>query len=99
RPPVSTLFPYTTLFRSSVVFFNITSIDLDTFGNHLFNGEERMGLSSGKWTCDCRQGRILIERMPSMQATVLIAVADELLDQRVEDRKSTRLNSSHVEIS
>src|SRR5690242_21613736 len=58
RPPRSTLFPYTTLFRSVV---------------------------------DVEQGRL-----PAFQHDQLVA-RERLLDGR--DRKSTRLNSSHMSIS
>src|SRR5436305_3353056 len=60
RPPRSTLFPYTTLFRS---------LDVGTGGDHI----NRHG--------DARE----------------VAVAE--LGDNVLDRKSTRLNSSHVRIS
>src|SRR5438067_8108616 len=69
RPPRSTLFPYTTLFRSNVATgeLEVTSI---LAGGDPFS--------------------------PKEQATpgVLSAVSDLALD-----RKSTRLNSSHVSIS
>src|SRR5690349_23722674 len=61
RPPRSTLFPYTTLFRSALV---------------------------GRGAGQLRQRR--------GRPHDLEAVADDRLDL---DRKSTRLNSSHVEIS
>src|SRR5438067_9970862 len=81
RPPTSTLFPYTTLFRSL-----------------LFGG--------------LRQAHVLVEGL--LHATTQDALAQEvvplaqLLDHRLRhpvwlrgegDRKSTRLNSSHVSIS
>src|SRR5204862_4966271 len=56
RPPRSTLFPYTTLFRSMVVILG-------------FHRDER-GIADGR-----------------------------VGGRRSQDRKSTRLNSSHVEIS
>src|SRR5688572_31727834 len=70
RPPRSTLFPYTTLFRSLVGF---VESDLDWGG-------------------------------PPMPAICGIDWANEWHDVRVadtdtEDRKSTRLNSSHSQIS
>src|SRR3712207_7482012 len=73
RPPRSTLFPYTTLFRSPGV------------GDQV-DGE---GLA--------REG--------AQQALALLlhggahAAADDVLDEIPEDRKSTRLNSSHANIS
>src|SRR5690349_25140214 len=68
RPPRSTLFPYTTLFRSP------TARD----GARIREPGEH-GLD--RFTRDCRavQGRLHVDGP--------------------EDRKSTRLNSSHVEIS
>src|SRR5690349_24017849 len=61
RPPRSTLFPYTTLFRSS------------------FSARDEFARPSGRdrWAKE----------------------AHGVLRQRWKDRKSTRLNSSHVEIS
>src|SRR5215813_14708695 len=62
RPPRSTLFPYTTLFRSS------------------------------------RRARLARGRGPATGARGL-ASAESRVDRRRLDRKSTRLNSSHVRIS
>src|SRR5438874_10342627 len=68
RPPRSTLFPYTTLFRSlgRLVSFGVPTIDL-------------------------AESRIDVEVDRHLFAGVAVRVAG--------DRKSTRLNSSHVEIS
>src|SRR2546430_9912009 len=57
RPPRSTLFPYTTLFRSS---------------------------AAGRRPCSTSRSVVLVERQPSASS---------------RDRKSTRLNSSHSQIS
>ena len=65
RPPRSTLFPYTTLFRSDVTLITRTSTELDL----------------------------------TDQAAVADFMAREKPDQVVLDRKSTRLNSSHLVIS
>src|SRR5690349_23797307 len=82
RPPRSTLFPYTTLFRSA----------LDrTFRNILANAS----LTS------------IATNSTSLQTLSYIYQArfntadwsGSLAAYAVEDRKSTRLNSSHVEIS
>src|SRR5438874_3993170 len=72
RPPRSTLFPYTTLFRSRSL--QISERDPN-------RRRRRLGL------CDCRCGG----------AHSLSFARDE--SGRCRDRKSTRLNSSHVEIS
>src|SRR5690349_23536960 len=74
RPPRSTLFPYTTLFRS--------------LRRHLLLAPVRSGHAAGG--DDRRAG----DRRAPGQGVVR---RDLLLLRR--DRKSTRLNSSHVEIS
>src|SRR5438874_10720983 len=69
RPPRSTLFPYTTLFRSV-----LASLDEE----HLAVGRQR-------------------PQVVGDHRLELVAVGPQLGHPR--DRKSTRLNSSHVEIS
>src|SRR5688572_32485633 len=69
RPPRSTLFPYTTLFRSEV--------ELD----RLLAEEERGA-----------EPRALVEGL-------VHELVPEAVSPLVEDRKSTRLNSSHSQIS
>src|SRR2546429_6849774 len=71
RPPRSTLFPYTTLFRSPQ-----------------FRGSERPCVHVQR--LDVRRGR--------QQHRFLLDVAD-LRRTQPQDRKSTRLNSSHGYIS
>src|SRR5256885_5411660 len=71
RPPRSTLFPYTTLFRSALVFEERaplfpTTRDLHDSVEGWFETRPPAGLSEDDW---------------------------------LEDRKSTRLNSSHLVIS
>src|SRR5205807_10109509 len=66
RPPRSTLFPYTTLFRSV--------------------GIDNTGLSGLEYTYD--------SQIRGKKGTILIQT-----DARRQDRKSTRLNSSHLVIS
>src|SRR3712207_8939806 len=78
RPPRSTLFPYTTLFRSQTVGNTVTEIDLATnrvLRTHLVaDGPEDL----------------------SLPVEVLL-LRDDL--PPFADRKSTRLNSSHANIS
>src|SRR2546427_9550532 len=69
RPPRSTLFPYTTLFRS-----------LHGGGGHL------LALEAGELA---RDAPVLAADDGERRAVVVL----------VEDRKSTRLNSSHSQIS
>src|SRR5256885_5896360 len=79
RPPRSTLFPYTTLFRSRVGrdVADLLSADL----------VQPVGSRDG--------GRDLRQRVD--QAIRAVPVA--LIAREFQDRKSTRLNSSHLVIS
>src|SRR2546430_8747065 len=80
RPPRSTLFPYTTLFRSQV-------------GSYVHGGihQERLTLQIAAEVGN-RRG---VEEAPA-GANRGFAVAERIERQ---DRKSTRLNSSHSQIS
>src|SRR3712207_8532816 len=71
RPPRSTLFPYTTLFRSPV--------------RGVFDEDDGVGVAGGDDLHVGRQLRRLIRQLVLRDAKV--------------DRKSTRLNSSHANIS
>src|SRR3712207_7211091 len=73
RPPRSTLFPYTTLFRSSAVVLAYT--------------HRHHPLQHARLLVDVAHGADFGERAP------------ELLERDEQDRKSTRLNSSHANIS
>src|SRR3712207_7924130 len=77
RPPRSTLFPYTTLFRSSVPEQSGTV------------GEDRVEVAEAFVVRE--------ESDPAFHPQGVREVAIELWDQA--DRKSTRLNSSHANIS
>src|SRR5690349_22928758 len=81
RPPRSTLFPYTTLFRSPV------EVDMgtpfDTFSPHSWPSDTTVGP-------EARRNRALLADAMRRHGFVRYVK---------EDRKSTRLNSSHVEIS
>src|SRR5256885_8708544 len=76
RPPRSTLFPYTTLFRSSVV--------VDTAMGNRYRGSRRVPLRPA----------------PVVGLQVRAGHRPHLQHPPVDgDRKSTRLNSSHLVIS
>src|SRR5690554_7399166 len=75
RPPTSTLFPYTTLFRS--VLWHQGRLD----------EADRLLVSCSR---HAEQTRDL---------GLLLAMALRVLMCKAQDRKSTRLNSSHVRIS
>src|SRR2546428_9995046 len=72
RPPRSTLFPYTTLFRSDLVATTHT-----------------VGLTGIAWNCSAAQ---------ALPAQVQLRPRNPF-DFLARDRKSTRLNSSHDQIS
>src|SRR5256885_6407263 len=78
RPPRSTLFPYTTLFRS------LQPVAL------LFRGQ-RKRFQHGE--------QILFAGQLAKNGGFLRKVTDSTASPEVQDRKSTRLNSSHLVIS
>src|SRR2546430_6131072 len=81
RPPRSTLFPYTTLFRSVVV----------------GRGAGTNQLSSAMALARPPAGAIIASgRMPRK---VLVRISGRAPSRTTTDRKSTRLNSSHSQIS
>src|SRR5256886_10671190 len=85
RPPRSTLFPYTTLFRSANAqrFANQAFRVLDPTKTEVrFNGEWLAKLSFAE-----------VVRLTRMLTVSRLLERDDL------DRKSTRLNSSHSQIS
>src|SRR3712207_8142966 len=89
RPPRSTLFPYTTLFRSPFTHGYRLQAVFETANNVRPGSPVRIaGVNVGKVKS--------VERMGSGQAAV---VTMELEDRALPDRKSTRLNSSHANIS
>src|SRR3712207_6849001 len=84
RPPRSTLFPYTTLFRSRRLNPDLAVTHLDRTGRDII-GPEIEGAAARE---------VKARVMPvTREDAVLDAAAIE------RDRKSTRLNSSHANIS
>src|SRR2546422_9209308 len=96
RPPRSTLFPYTTLFRSP--------LREAVRGEHGFEFRVRMGVHTGSVVLgviggDLRSDYTAAGQTTSVAARLLsLARADEIVVSD-RDRKSTRLNSSHGYIS
>src|SRR5262245_63017518 len=83
RLPRSTLFPYTTLFRSRHPHRRASR-----------EGQRVVGAGGGR-----RLGRNPRKSRPRPQASTGALRRRACLLQRAEDRKSTRLNSSHLGIS
>src|SRR3712207_6874803 len=88
RPPRSTLFPYTTLFRSPRRRFSADDEGADR-PRHCAEQSGR-GLRAGRGGQRPRRG-------PAAVAERALSVGG--CGAHVEDRKSTRLNSSHANIS
>src|SRR3712207_8549438 len=74
RPPRSTLFPYTTLFRS-------LGLPREARAVQLVEADQRPATHAGQKQLEGGLGRLV------------------QVEVEVEDRKSTRLNSSHANIS
>src|SRR3712207_8988143 len=84
RPPRSTLFPYTTLFRSARDRGPPFRIGLGVHPNHVTlweRGQEGTG------------------KLPGGLARSAPDNVEEMAEPQPRDRKSTRLNSSHANIS
>src|SRR3712207_8358394 len=85
RPPRSTLFPYTTLFRSVYVLVVYGVAELVEHRIHPVRVRP-----------DVHQNPYVVRVLPPYgEAEAVLVLAPSL----VEDRKSTRLNSSHANIS
>src|SRR2546430_7451358 len=85
RPPRSTLFPYTTLFRSEVITW-LADMALLAYAEPTFAGPvfEQAGFKA---------------KFLAGSSTHAYIVENKSVDIRMRDRKSTRLNSSHSQIS
>src|SRR5206468_11789094 len=98
RPPISPLFPYTTLFRSGVAArFEVFPLDDELeVGDRLFHPHD-----AGR-----RAFALNLAVVEGPGVGVTVDVEEVVFAERapagagaVEDRKSTRLNSSHDQIS
>src|SRR3712207_7058352 len=84
RPPRSTLFPYTTLFRSPIPGF----------------GEVTTKVSVMHWPSTCGGScKVATQWSLQEQASCPLCRSKDLRIVLHRDRKSTRLNSSHANIS
>src|SRR3712207_7331589 len=82
RPPRSTLFPYTTLFRSDIQDDEVRRLGMDPFERCL----------PGSYALDVVIAIVEHDRDHIAQVRIIVYDQDT-------DRKSTRLNSSHANIS
>src|SRR5690242_21187249 len=80
-PPRSTLFPYTTLFRSG-----FRDVAFGRGGSCLRSGRR------------CRGERETLDELTAVHLS-LFEILKQLCNDAFQDRKSTRLNSSHMSIS
>src|SRR3712207_7889451 len=83
RPPRSTLFPYTTLFRSLGALVGQAFAGWDQF-NESQDRHDADHMSFGRYITSSQFGSAVMENWQS---------------EYLQDRKSTRLNSSHANIS
>src|SRR5207253_7360093 len=90
QPPTSTLFPYTTLFRSAELPISVV---------HRFAERVRQLylISVAEAFHQARLEGVI--RGPSIGHPIVDAAPRRVTPRRARDRKSTRLNSSHVAIS
>src|SRR3712207_8982543 len=85
RPPRSTLFPYTTLFRSKLY-----------QGKDQTHGVERTNAQQRHWLARFRGRTCVVSKAKRMVEASIALFARFCVNG---DRKSTRLNSSHANIS
>src|SRR3712207_8252021 len=83
RPPRSTLFPYTTLFRSEA---NAIALEIEKIS------------PQRPMTHDLLRN-VILEMGASVERVVVTELRDNTFFATIKDRKSTRLNSSHANIS
>src|SRR3712207_7603789 len=85
RPPRSTLFPYTTLFRSAVAALRVGVVHAARRGPAVLGVHRALAEEAG--------------RPLTRTAPVVLPRGTVRVGRRNADRKSTRLNSSHANIS
>src|SRR3712207_9389609 len=96
RPPRSTLFPYTTLFRS---------IAVDDLGAHRFWLDIKKRNTRAKGLYDSEgfvfegELREAVKVQGGHDSLLVMSMLEGEYAERRRDRKSTRLNSSHANIS
>src|SRR5688572_31763462 len=90
RPPRSTLFPYTTLFRSPLLVTEELALEQRVRKRGAVDGDERVGGARARGVDGAGDEAL---------ARAGLAADENGGGPRGGDRKSTRLNSSHSQIS
>src|SRR5690606_41343751 len=98
RSPTSTLFPYTTLFRSNEMLEDfIAAFDYLKNNENCDGNIGVVGFCFGGWIAN-----MMAVKVPTLKAAVPFYGGQPTAEEAAKiktDRKSTRLNSSHVKIS
>src|SRR2546430_11313360 len=92
RPPISTLCPYTTLFRSRITIEDVLNSPIISDPLRVYD------------FCPITDGAAAlvlapVEAQPPAEKSVVVSGIGAATDTQTLDRKSTRLNSSHSQIS
>src|SRR5206468_11826116 len=98
RPPISTLFPYTTLFRSWVQLAGRYDVARKRLLRQRVHQDPELAV--GK-KCLGKVPRAFESRGDGAYISLAVALPERLVieEEKCPDRKSTRLNSSHDQIS
>src|SRR2546430_14761343 len=102
RPPRSTLFPYTTLFRSN---FGMKMLTMTNLSTECLIQLTKLGYDATPFNQILKQNakremRLRLGKVTVADVLAAQPVTTNLVERRrVVDRKSTRLNSSHSQIS
>src|SRR5690606_41078286 len=97
RPPSCTLFPYTTLFRSLDEPTRGVDIGAKYEIYRIINEQVSRGVAVLVVSSDLPEALGISDRVLVVRGGRIVAELDR--SEATEDRKSTRLNSSHVKIS
>src|SRR3712207_8842045 len=93
RPPRSTLFPYTTLFRSAL------NLMLVSMGVGLRGVAENLGIYARQIGVGGVQGTVAVLLIVAHEHGRYVVLAERLVVVNAQRSESTRLNSSHANIS
>src|SRR3989449_6554921 len=98
RPPRSTLFPYTTLFRSVL---DESSVDIQKLAGFMGDGFTNWVIHFGSCSTIKIEHARLSRFIAATQVSMILGYRQDVawIDSAAIDRKSTRLNSSHGYIS